>query len=165
MIRDFVPADFETLWRIDQTCFAAGIAYSRAELIHYIRGSSSFTLIAESSDRVITEARHSETYRLPADNRVAGFIVAEFEGDAGHIITIDVVAAVRGGGVGSLLLGSAEERLRARGCGHVELETAVDNLSALSFYKRHQYSVVGTSPRYYSNGVDALTLEKIFSGV
>jgi ribosomal protein S18 acetylase RimI-like enzyme len=42
----------------------------------------------------------------------------------------------------------------------VELETAVDNLSALSFYKRHAYSVVRTFPRYYSNGVDALVLQK-----
>ena len=42
----------------------------------------------------------------------------------------------------------------------VELETAVDNVSALSFYKRHGYSVIGTFPRYYSNGVDALILRK-----
>jgi len=28
------------------------------------------------------------------------------------------------------------------------------------FYKRHQYSMVKTVPHYYSNGVDALVLEK-----
>jgi ribosomal protein S18 acetylase RimI-like enzyme len=42
----------------------------------------------------------------------------------------------------------------------VELETAVDNVSALSFYKRQGYNVTKTQPRYYSNGVDALVLEK-----
>jgi ribosomal protein S18 acetylase RimI-like enzyme len=36
----------------------------------------------------------------------------------------------------------------------------VDNAVALAFYKRHQYSVVKTIPRYYSNGVDAFVLEK-----
>ena len=36
----------------------------------------------------------------------------------------------------------------------------MDNLAALAFYKRHQYFVVKTVPRYYSNGVDALVLEK-----
>jgi ribosomal protein S18 acetylase RimI-like enzyme len=36
----------------------------------------------------------------------------------------------------------------------------VDNISALSFYKRQGYTVIRTLPRYYSNGVDALVLEK-----
>ena len=26
-VRDFQPADFDTLWNIDQTCFAPGISY------------------------------------------------------------------------------------------------------------------------------------------
>jgi ribosomal protein S18 acetylase RimI-like enzyme len=43
------------------------------------------------------------------------------------------------------------------------LETAVDNVPALSFYKRHGYDVIRTWPRYYSNGVDALLLEKDLS--
>ena len=78
----------------------------------------------------------------------------------GHIITIDVVAAARRFGVGSLLLRAAEDRLICAECRSVELETAVYNVSALSFYKRHGYSVIKTFPRYYSNGVDALVLEK-----
>jgi ribosomal-protein-alanine N-acetyltransferase len=53
--------------------------------------------------------------------------------------------------------------LRAVGSGSVELETAVDNLSALSFYKRHGYSVIRTYPRYYPNGIDALVLKKELS--
>ena len=87
--------------------------------------------------------------------------MAEAGGRArGHIITIDVIAAARRFGVGSLLLRAAEDRLISAGCRAVELETAVDNVSALSFYKRHGYSVIKTFPRYYSNGVDALVLEK-----
>ena len=31
-VRTFQPADFETLWRVDQECFPPGISYSRAEL-------------------------------------------------------------------------------------------------------------------------------------
>lgn len=144
-IRDFQPSDFELLWRIDQTCFAPGISYSRAELKLYMRRPGSFTLVAEDGASAIG---------------IGGFLVAEADRGSGHVITIDVVAAARRSGVGSLLLSAAEERLKAARCRSVELETAVDNISALSFYKRHGYSVVRTFPRYYSNGVDALVLEK-----
>ena len=51
-------------------------------------------------------------------------------------------------------------RLQASGASAVGLETAVDNVSALSFSKRHGYNVIKTWPRYYSNGVDALVLKK-----
>jgi [ribosomal protein S18]-alanine N-acetyltransferase len=141
-IRDFQPDDFETLWRIDHECFPPGISYSRQELKFYMRRRGSFTLVAANSSRAI-----------------AGFIVA-YGGDAGHIITIDVVASARRSGVGSQLLRAAEDRLREGGSRAVGLETAVDNLSALAFYKRHGYGVVRTWPRYYSNGVDALVLKK-----
>jgi ribosomal protein S18 acetylase RimI-like enzyme len=63
-------------------------------------------------------------------------------------------------GVGSKLLATAEERLRTASCHRVKLETAVDNSAALAFYKRHDFSIVKTLPRYYSNGVDAFVLEK-----
>ena len=164
-IRDYDPADFETLWRIDQDCFPPGISYSRAELKFYMRRRGSFTLLAVESEQSATAAPDSGTDKkdsppIPLPNGVAGFLVAEADRGEGHIITIDVVAAARRSGVGSLLLRSAEDRLRAAQCRSVELETAVDNLSALSFYKRHGYDVIKTLPRYYSNGVDALVLEK-----
>jgi len=131
------------LWRMDQECFPSGIAYSRQELKSYIRHRSTFTLVAT----------HAET------GEAQGFIVAH-RSVTGHVITIDVAPTARRSGVGSLLLRAAEARLREAGCTAVGLETAVDNLSALSFYKRHGYDVVRTWPRYYSNGVDALVLKK-----
>jgi ribosomal-protein-alanine N-acetyltransferase len=164
-IRDFLPADFETLWRIDQQCFPPGISYSRTELKFYIRRNDSFTLVAISEEPASTdpslEKRMEPFSQSPSsDESVAGFIVAEAVRGHGHIITIDVSADARRYGVGSLLLRGAEDRLRAGRCRTVGLETAVDNVSALAFYKRHGYSVIRTFPRYYSNGVDALVLEK-----
>jgi ribosomal-protein-alanine N-acetyltransferase len=163
-IRDFQSPDFDTLWRIDQTCFPGGIAYSRTELKVYMRRRGSFTLVAvgvagAAADPDSGTARKSSPKSVSPDAAIAGFLVGE-AGSRGHIITIDVIAAARRFGVGSLLLRAAEDRLRAAGSNLVELETAVDNVSALSFYKRHGYSVTRTFPRYYSNGVDALVLEK-----
>jgi [ribosomal protein S18]-alanine N-acetyltransferase len=148
-LREFRREDFDSLWRIDQECFAPGIAYSRMELAAYIRLRGAFTVVAEP--RPVTESRA----------QVLGFIVAQANRrGVGHILTIDVPPASRRFGVGSKLLATAEERLRAAPCRSVVLETAVDNAAALAFYKRHHYSVVKTIPRYYSNEVDAFVLEK-----
>jgi [ribosomal protein S18]-alanine N-acetyltransferase len=155
-LRDFRPEDFEILWNIDQKCFAPGIAYSRRELLIYIRRRGSFTVVAEDHSPE-TGTRQAANQ----DSKVVGFIVAEANRrGVGHIISIDVLPGARRSGVGSKLLAVAEDRFRADGCHAVELETAVDNISALSFYKRHLYHVVKALPRYYSNGTDALVLEK-----
>ena len=149
-IRAYRQEDFDTLWSIDQTCFAPGIAYTRYELGTYIRRPRSMTLIAESVGS--PEA---------ARPTIFGFVVAEtIRRGMGHIITIDVRAEARRHRVGSALLGAAEEKLRSAESRAVRLEAAVNNVSALSFYKRHGYDVVSVIPQYYANGVDALELEK-----
>jgi ribosomal-protein-alanine N-acetyltransferase len=151
ILREFKREDFEILWDIDQKCFSPGISYSRLELATYIRHRGSLTLVAEST----------EGKRKGEGPPIVGFIVAEVDRRGiGHIITIDVVAVARRFGIGSSLLGAAEDRLRAVQCPSVRLETAVDNLGALAFYKRHGYFLEKTVPHYYSNGVDALVLRK-----
>ena len=143
-LRDADSRDFETLWGIDQQCFAQGIAYSRRELAAFMSLRGAFTV-------VITDE----------DSQILGFLVAVPKRNGiGHVITIDVVREVRRLGVGSKLLAAAEDRLRRLDCRTVLLETAVDNASAIAFYKRHQYFTVKTIPHYYSNGVDALVLQK-----
>jgi ribosomal protein S18 acetylase RimI-like enzyme len=142
VLRPFRPSDFPALWRIDQECFPAGIAYSRLELAFYIKRRGSVTLVAE------------------CDGKITGFVVAASHGNQGHIVTIDVVSAARRSGLGSQLMAAAEAHLRQAGCTRVSLETAVDNHAALAFYKRHGYSVTGTIPRYYQDSLDALRLEK-----
>jgi len=168
-IRDFEPEDFDRLWQIDQECFAPGISYSRQELKTYMRRRGSFTLVAEklAVEKLVVEkedrrpdlpnaAKHAEA---DTHSRIQGFIVA-YGGRTGHIITIDVIAPARRTGLGSRLLAAAEDRLRTSRSQAVGLETAVDNAAAIAFYKRHGYSVAGTWPRYYSNGVDALVMRK-----
>ena len=154
-LRDFRREELETLWRIDQQCFAPGISYTRLDLATYLRRPGAFALVADSSDLGGT-FKPGQLSAVPV-----GFIIAEGGGrGSGHIITIDVLPDARGQGIGSQLLLAVEDRLRAAHAHAVVLETAVDNKAALSFYKRHQYTVVKTIPRYYSNGVDAFVLKK-----
>ena len=160
ILQDFRPEDFETLWQIDQKCFAPGIAYSRRELTAYIRRRGSFTVVARglAADHGLPASRQPGS---KAFGGILGFIVAEAgRRGVGHVISIDVLPENRRLGVGSRLLRAAEERLRVAQCETVILETAVDNASALAFYKRHCYSVAKIVPRYYSNGVDAFLMDK-----
>lgn len=147
-LRDYRPEDFLPLWELDQSCFQAAIAYTQYELRSYMRRAGAFTMIAE------------ELSKSGSPESILGFIIAECTRGAGHIITIDVCARARRQKVGSTLLIAAETRMRAQSCGFARLETAVDNLTAVKFYKRHGYDVVKVIPRYYSNGVDGLVFEK-----
>src|SRR5258708_36253599 len=71
-IRDFWPADFETLWRIDQDCFPPGISDSQAELRAYMRRRGSLTLFAVNA----ATSKYSPATAY-ADGCVVGLIVAE----------------------------------------------------------------------------------------
>lgn len=142
-LRDYRDSDFQTLWRIDQECFAPDLAYSRTELAGYIHRQSSVTVVAELK------------------GEIAGYIVAERGGrKAGHIITLDVRQQARRSGLGSQLMAAAEERLCALGCSSVLLEVAVDNAAAIAFYHGHGYATLATIPRYYNDRTDALLLGK-----
>jgi len=119
------------------------MAYSRPELAFYMQRPGAFTLVAEGKEAA-----------------VLGFIVAEARRRSGHIITIDVVAEARRLGVGSALLKAAEDRLLEAGAQAVALETAVNNESAIRFYKEKGYFVEKTVSGYYSGQLDALVMVK-----
>jgi ribosomal-protein-alanine N-acetyltransferase len=153
-LRDGRFADLDALWRIDQACFPPGICYSRLELAVYMKRQGAVTLVAEQPRR-----RTKSFGEQPGT--ILGFLIFQTErGQTGHIVTIDVVGNARRSGVGSKLLSSAEERLRAAQTATVYLETMVSNASAISFYRRHGYEIVRTEARYYPNGADAYVLAK-----
>ena len=152
-IRPFQKTDFDVIWRMDQICFDPQLAYSRPELAVYMRRPGAFTLVAES-------ANPKANLNGREQPKIMGFIVAEARRQTGHIITIDVLPEARRVGIGSSLLQAAEDRLRQAGAAIVELETAVDNATAIQFYKRKEYFVEKTVPGYYSNHLDALVMRK-----
>jgi ribosomal protein S18 acetylase RimI-like enzyme len=147
-LRESAPRDFQELWRIDQECFAPGIAYSQRELAWYMGLRGAFTIVAEAQPKGESGA-------------IAGFVVGQrHPRGMGHIVTIDVLPQARRAGLGTVLMDATEQRLREQGCAAVYLETAVDNQVALQFYKRRGYAVLKTIPRYYMNSIDALMMGK-----
>jgi [ribosomal protein S18]-alanine N-acetyltransferase len=133
---------------IDHACFVAGIAYPEDEMRHFLSRRSAITLVAED------------------ENEIRGFVIADrFRSrrgahSMGRIITIDVTPDVQRSGVGTLLLTAVEQALKRAECDYVSLEVAVDNASAMKFYKKHGYSVLKVLPRYYLNSIDGLLMGK-----
>lgn len=146
-LRGVERSDFEALYQLDQQCFDAGIAYSRAELVALLSLPHRIALLAESTS-----------------GAVVGFIIAEArrkgEHRFGHIVTIDVAAQMRRKGLGRALLFAVERRLKEMGIGRVRLEVAVDNLGAQSFYELEGYERIGRIEGYYLGQIDAFVMEK-----
>ena len=145
-IREYSPDDFEQLWLLDQLCFTEGIAYSKRELQYFLGRKDSFKIVAR---------RDSDL------QAIAGFLIAELNkvGTA-HIITIDVHPDTRRSGLGTQLMKIAEQSLQSQKCKAIILEVAVDNIPAITFYKRHGFTVLKALPRYYKNSIDGLLLGK-----
>ena len=142
-LRSYRASDLDTLYRIDQTCFPPGVAYSCRELENFITGRRSRTWVAEDGQETI------------------GFLVAAREPErTGHIITIDVVERWRRRGVGRALMDAADEWAESEGLVLIYLETAVDNTAAQSFYGRRGYAKFREIENYYGNGAAAWVMAK-----
>lgn len=158
-LRDYRPADFEALWRIDQHCFPPGISYSRLELSSFLTRRHAIALVAEyERESPLPEVAHAEA----GNGSIAGFVIAHpFRRKYGRILTLDILPEARRFGLGTRLMLAAEERLRDLGCGEVFLETAVNNEAALRLYGKLGYQVLRTLPGYYaSHSLDAFHMGK-----
>ncbi len=141
-IRPYAPEDFDTLYQIDQACYPPGIAYAKGTLRWFLRSPGADCLVAEEVGRIL------------------GFILAEQDAPQAHIITLDVLESHRRRGIGTALVGEAEQRLAGRGVRLVELETATNNEPAVAFWRKHGYRTVGVLKHYYLGRVDAYTMIK-----
>lgn len=146
-LRPFRQTDLDTLYEIDQVCFAEGIAYSKSELRHFLQQPKSFSLVAES------EA-----------GKIAGFCIAQAYKQRhkriGHIITIDVLPYARRMGLGRDLMEAVEAHFSKLSIDCIHLEVAVDNFGAQNFYQHLGFEVMGRIPGYYLGRLDALAMQK-----
>lgn len=142
-LRSYDPRDFAGLHRLDQSCFPAGISYSKTTLKYFLSLRSADCLVA-------TE-----------DGQIAGFILTEENPPLAHIVTLDVAERFRRRGIGSTLLAESERNLGRRGVRHVLLETAVDNKAGVAFWQSRGYRIEATLKRYYLRKLDAYEMRKI----
>jgi ribosomal-protein-alanine N-acetyltransferase len=143
VLREYDPQDFSALYRLDQACFPAGIAYSKTTLRYFLSLRSADCIVATESDDIV------------------GFILTEENPPLGHVITLDVAEKFRRKGIASALLAESEKDLALRGVRHVLLETATNNEAGVAFWQRHGYRIEATLKRYYLGRLDAYEMRKI----
>jgi ribosomal protein S18 acetylase RimI-like enzyme len=145
-LRSYEPHDFAALHRLDQSCFPAGISYSKTTFHYFLTIASADCIVAVDGPRI------------------AGFILTEENPPLAHIITLDVTETHRRLGVGSALLAESEKNLALRGVRSILLETAIDNDGAVAFWKRHGYRIEAVLKRYYLRRLDAYEMRKLLPG-
>jgi [ribosomal protein S18]-alanine N-acetyltransferase len=137
-LRSYRPEDLSTLLGIDKICFPPEIAFSRTELLFYVRHPSSVSIIAEQKDRVV------------------GFAVGRVEeGDLGHVLTLDVVPDARRTGTGTLLMNSLHEEFRRRQVTLTILEVSAEDEGARRLYEKLNYQYAEIVRGYYYGRIDA----------
>ena len=86
-----------------------------------------------------------------------GFVLARVAAEEAEILTLAVLPAARGKGLGRALLQAAIAHARARGAQSMFLEVGVENPSALALYAGLGFARVGLR-KAYLYGKDALVL-------
>jgi ribosomal protein S18 acetylase RimI-like enzyme len=72
---------------------------------------------------------------------LVGTAIAGYDGHRGWLYAVAVSPAYQRGGVGTALIREAEARLRALGCGKLNLQIRADNHEVASFYRSLGFGV------------------------
>ena len=142
-LRSYEPHDFAALHKLDRSCFAPGISYSKTTLRYFLKLASADCVVAVD------------------DGHIVGFVLSEENPPLAHIITLDVAEKQRRRGVGTALLQNLESNLAARGVRSILLETATEKEAAVAFWQRHGYRIEAVLKRYYLGRLDAYEMRKI----
>lgn len=93
-------------------------------------------------------------------NRLLGYFGFWQIFDEFHITNLAVALEYRGQGIGSFILNYLLCEAKRKNCQRVMLEVRATNLPAQRLYFKFGFEVLGKRKKYYSDGEDALIVEK-----
>lgn len=144
-LRDVEWTDLETLAALEQELFAAD-AWSLESWWQELAG------------------RPRRDYFVAVDeaDEIVGYAGLDLAGESGDVMTIAVVPAAQGRGLGHHLLTELVRRAEVSGIRSLLLEVRADNTAARKLYERRGFAVISVRRRYYQPGdVDALVMRKL----
>ena len=137
--------DLDEVFKIESSSFAR--PWTRRHFLDEIESSLGFPLVA-----------------VIPDGSVAGYLCLKILLDEGEILDVAVDPALRGRGIGRLLVDSAFSLCRSRAVGTLQLEVRVGNHEAVGLYRRLGFRETGRRKAYYENGEDALLMDYTLEG-
>jgi [ribosomal protein S18]-alanine N-acetyltransferase len=140
--RPMTTADLDNVLALELELFGEE-AWSRQMLVGELgqQPASRYYLVAEDDGEIVA---------------YAGLLAAGGQGD---VLTIAVVTARWGHGIGSALLDRLLAEARRRGCTEVFLEVRADNTRAQRLYRWRGFADVGIRRSYYQpSGTDAIVM-------
>lgn len=143
-IRPLRRGELGQLHSLCAVCF--GAFYSLDSLVYYTRRSRGGTFVATVNDTIVGfVVTVSPLLPVLSDRR-------------GEIALIAVAPALRGRGIGRLLMERALRHLRRRGVLTARLHVNVSNHAAIGLYRNLGMREERVVHRYYSNGADAYVM-------
>lgn len=100
---------------------------------------------------------------VDAGGQLAAYLFCAWQYLDLHVLKVATRPGFRRQGLGSRLMESAEAHVLSEGGETVTLEVRRSNSEAQALYSTMGYHFVGTRPRYYVDGEDALVMTKIFN--
>ncbi|MFN0024957.1 MAG: GNAT family N-acetyltransferase [Parvularculaceae bacterium] len=142
-IRAARRADLDRIDAIEARSFAAD-RFSRAAIARLLASPAAAVLVANT------------------DRGLAGYAAVLFRRGAGvaRLYSIAVDPDARGLGAAQALVAAAEGAARRRGADRLRLEVRASNTPARSLYDRAGFTFLEQRPGYYTDGEDAIRLEK-----
>ncbi|GAB3032822.1 hypothetical protein GCM10027285_14520 [Oleiagrimonas citrea] len=145
-IRPALDADLDALLALEERSFN-GDQLSRRQYRRHLRSATARLLVASHRELLIGSA----------------LLLFRQNSPAARLYSLAIDPAVRGQGLGRLLLDAVEQEAREHDCERVRLEVRADNAAAQALYERCGYTRCGQRTGYYEDGADALLYEKPLS--
>lgn len=90
-------------------------------------------------------------------DKIVGYAVIDRWPDQEHLVSIAVLPESRKKGVGQALLSHLIEKIEA---GSLKLEVRRSNMAAIELYRKNGFARTGIAHSYYTDGEDAIQMEK-----
>ena len=95
-------------------------------------------------------------------HRTIGFITGiQITNEIARIVMLSILPSYQRQHIGTELLNELLLTLREKNVKQISLEVKTDNKKAISFYKKHDFTIIDTIEKFYQNGENAFMMTRL----